>query len=744
LSIIFSFFRSETCILVLIIVLAFILRTYLLQDIPTGLFLDEISAAYYPFLYQHGLVSLSFGSIISYLLTGTFFTYSLAGPFPFFIRLPAVFFGTLLVFVVYLLSKEMFFSKKVSILSALLIAISPWGFHFSRFQALDSSYVLFFTTALLFVYKGINNSDNKKKLVWYCLGSLMLGLTADIFSSAAVFVPLFIVILLLLYLPKKLQLLNIRTIITPKAIGKITIIVAIFLLTYSPVFIDYILQASSTAVIVSRYSTYSHSQNIFDWFRMIFERARMHLSPGFLIFTAPSTHDLGFQETMGQRGLLRYSPTTYGELNYVAILLYPGILLLFYEAVKNRRRSFAVLLGWIICYSIVSGIAYFDNPSPGRNIVGMPALVITIALFIDFLVKITTSSRLLQMKNNIISHLDNYIKPITVIFLAALVIIPTSLFLYEYYVVYPAQSAKVFDYGYKDIANFLSDNNLWGRDILINSGWGSDLKLSFYSAIQPPPSIVRKISSVYDLTNSLTQISKDITFNQGLIEYDTRMDDGYGNASASSSHIRLAFKTNNIISLAIYNNNSLYTPNSYLLLQEINGKHYFEQGPLNETVEYGKWYKVALKINSTAISIYFDRKLVNTVLRQSEDNDNKVILELAGESAAVSFKNVIINQHNNQAYDSLFNVDDDNTLFGWKTISGKLVVVKQDSDRHTNTAAVTLLPLVSHKTLLVTTHSSDSITLAKYGIASKLLKEVYYPDGNIAFLIFELAPYSNR
>jgi hypothetical protein len=282
----------------------------------------------------------------------------------------------------------------------------------------------------------------------------MLGLTADIFSSAAVFVPLFVVILLLLYLPKKLRLLNIRTIITPKAIGKITIIVAIFLLTYSPVFIDYILQSSSTAVIVSRYSTYSHSQNIFDWFRMIFERARMHLSPGFLIFTAPSTHDLGFQETMGQRGLLRYSPTTYGELNYIAILLYPGILLLVYEAVKNRRRSYAVLLGWIICYSIVSGIAYFDNPSPGRNIVGMPALVITIALFIDFLAK-RTLSRLVQMKNNvIISRLANYIKPITVVLLAALVVIPTSLFLYEYYVVYPAQSAKVLTMAIKILPIF--------------------------------------------------------------------------------------------------------------------------------------------------------------------------------------------------------------------------------------------------------------------------------------------------
>jgi len=131
-------FRSDTCILGLIIALAFCLRTYKLQEVPAGIFFDEITGTYDPFLFIHGLVGLSLKNIISYLLSGTFFTYLVAGPSPFFTRLPADLIGTLLVLVVYLLAKEIF-SKKVGLFSVLLTAFCHWEFIFSNFQALISS-----------------------------------------------------------------------------------------------------------------------------------------------------------------------------------------------------------------------------------------------------------------------------------------------------------------------------------------------------------------------------------------------------------------------------------------------------------------------------------------------------------------------------------------------------------------------------------------------------------------------------
>jgi 4-amino-4-deoxy-L-arabinose transferase-like glycosyltransferase len=671
-----TIFKSNTCILAMIIVLAFSLRTYRLQEIPAGLFLDEISAAYYPFLYEHGLIGLSLKSVLSYFLSGTFFTYSLAGSSPFFTRLPEDLIGTLLVFVVYLLAKEMF-SKRVGLLSALLTAVSPWAIHFSRFQAFNSSYVLFFVVAVFFLYKGINSNKRRSKFGWYCVASLVLGLTSNILSSGVVFVPLFIVIFLLLRIRK--TDVNIHHFF-PKRIAWGATLIILFLVAYSPIFEDYLLK-DKTATLSVNYSTYSHSQNTVDWFRMILERAKMHLSPGFLVFTAPSTHDIGFQETIGKSGLLRYSPTSYGELNYVAILLYPGILLLVYETFKNRRSSYAVLLGWIVSYSIVSGIAYFDNPSPARNIAGMPALIITIALFIDFLLKLSAR---LPFKS-VIGRFARYSKPLIPCILAGLVAIPTSLFLYDYYVGYPVQSARVFDYGYKQVADFLSSNNLWRRDILINGGFGGDLILSFFSPAQPPTNMVRSIYGIAapltsgeapsdPLEQSLVQISKNITsFSHGIIEYETKIEKGFG--TGASSHINLSTKANNLLSLGIYPNNSLFGPNTYLLSQnDSSGRIQFEQRPLNQTIEYGKWYKIRLNITSTAISFYFDGRPITTWSRPSDNNYRSI--ELVGESAAVSFKNMIIQQNNPSS--NLF--DDKNNYADWQNVVGTIKEVKQDSN----------------------------------------------------------------
>ena len=52
------------------------------------------------------------------------------------------------------------------------------------------------------------------------------------------------------------------------------------------------------------------------------------------------------------------------------------------------------------------------------------------------------------------------------------------------------QSAKAFDYGYKAVADFLSANNLWHKNIFI-SGFARNVTLSFYSPTQPP---IRPIS----------------------------------------------------------------------------------------------------------------------------------------------------------------------------------------------------------------------------------------------------------
>ena len=208
------------------------------------------------------------------------------------------------------------------------------------------------------------------------------------------------------------------------------------------------------------------------------------------------------------------------------------------------------------------------------------------------------------------------------------------------------------------------------------------------------------------------EISKDIApFSQGTVDYGTRIDRGY--RGSTSSHIELATTANHHLSLAIYHNDSSYTPNSYLLLQsDNNGKSHFDQRPLNQTIEYGKWYKVRLKINSTAISFYFDGKPITTLSRltgnasssgSSNSSDAYTSIRLIGESAAVSFKNMVIEQNNQ-----------------FSGIQGYGVV------------------RVDPQTIVVTHPQEKSLVLANYDKYTQLLKEIYFPDGTVALDIFKI------
>lgn len=703
-----NFLRSDACILILILTLALFLRIYRLEQVPAGLYVDEILAVYTPYLYTLGIVVLSPGGIIAYLLSGTFFTYSLFGPSIFFTRLPEVVLGTLLVLATYLLAKEMF-SKRVGLLSAVLVAVSPWALHFSRFQAFCSAYVLYFTVAMLFLYKGINADNKRRKFVWFCLGSLLLGLTASILVSASVFIPLFLVGFLIVYV--RMKPLKIRPLLT-----KGFIYAAIFLIAYSPVFLAYLV-LDPTGSRALAYSTYSYSQNIFDLLRMVLERAYMHLSPSFLVFTAPATHDLPFQQTIGQTGLSVYSPTIFGELNYYGVLLYPGILLLAYKALKKSSKGHAVLLWWIICYSIVSGIAYYDNPSAARNIVGLPALIITIALVIDFLIKVTRN-----LKTKKIGHVTIYFKPLLSVLLICLIAVPTSLFLHEYYFNYPSKSAKAFDYGFEEVVQFLTETNNWKRPIVLYDLPVRNYNIAFYSPEQPvnPDKIpvvfsISNLLAFVDSKNAFIQIQRPLDFTNGTIEYDVRVDESYG--AAASPSLQLILDENNKLAFGIYSQNSTYNPSGYLISQMTNGQNFFDQGALGSDVKTGEWYPVKLAVNDTSVSFYFNNKLVTVFSRPTSDAYSW--FKLCGESSGVSFANFkIVNEVANETTRYLNGGD----ISEWQIISGTWVI--NENVLHGDSI-----------TILIADNTLDLQLLQNSGVRFEVVNTILNANGDIVLRI---------
>lgn len=109
---------------------------------------------------------------------------------PFFVRLPSIIFGTLLIIVTYLLGRRLA-TPFVGLTSAMLAAVSPWTWWISRI-ALEAN------VGTLFIAIGVYCLLTRK----LNLGILFLGLSVWAYNSARVFSPLFLIGYWLINRPK--------------------------------------------------------------------------------------------------------------------------------------------------------------------------------------------------------------------------------------------------------------------------------------------------------------------------------------------------------------------------------------------------------------------------------------------------------------------------------------------------------------------------------------------------------------
>ncbi|MEK7154695.1 MAG: glycosyltransferase family 39 protein, partial [Patescibacteria group bacterium] len=205
-------------ILIIILVLATVLRLYKLSAYPVGLNADEAALGYnaYSLLLtgkdEHGHswpVNLeSFGDFkpagYAYLLIPFIKVFGLT---EFAVRLPSAIFGVLAVLFIYLLTKEIYLSSNPSpesgegnargevpaLLSALMLAISPWHLHFSRGAwEVNVATTLILIGLWLFI----------KKRLAFCV--LTFALSMYIYQSARLIAPVLGLGLLFFYRPKKI------------------------------------------------------------------------------------------------------------------------------------------------------------------------------------------------------------------------------------------------------------------------------------------------------------------------------------------------------------------------------------------------------------------------------------------------------------------------------------------------------------------------------------------------------------
>lgn len=233
------FNRKNTWIFLTVVVLiAAILRLWQLGHIPPSPDWDEAAFGYNAYSIIHTARD-EYGKFLPVVLRSfddykpALYVYLVVpaelvfGVNTFAVRFPSAIFGTLTVLAVFFLVEELFKKKELSLLSALLMAISPWSIQFSRVGFESNVGVAFNTFAALFFVKGL------KKPWYFCLATLFGALNVYVYQSEKVFTPLLFLVLIFVYRRQLLQIPK-KYLISAIVVGLIAIFPMVYAIQTDP------------------------------------------------------------------------------------------------------------------------------------------------------------------------------------------------------------------------------------------------------------------------------------------------------------------------------------------------------------------------------------------------------------------------------------------------------------------------------------------------------------------------------
>ncbi len=360
--------------LCLIFLIGVVLRFYLLGGIPNSLNWDEVSWGYNAYSVgitgkdEYGsLLPLSFKAfgdykqpMYVYLDVIPIILFGLTG---FAVRFPSAVMGSLTIFSVFFLVQELFFQYKkkdsLSLLTALLFALSPWSIQFSR-VAFEANVGVFFTiTGAAILLRGIR----KNTLLSLLAGTAVMSLSCYTYHSQKLFTPfLFVVILIVtrtFWFKKKNFLIG---------------ILGFFLLCNIFWLIDSRTTARGRSVLFTSNQTqilaksseeliYDRAQG--DYLGKILHNRRViyattyaanylsHFDPNYLFLKGDNP---------------RHHPPFMGNLYLISLpfILIGGIFLW-----KKQRKAAVIITSWMLLAPVASSLAV-DAPNASRSLVFLP------------------------------------------------------------------------------------------------------------------------------------------------------------------------------------------------------------------------------------------------------------------------------------------------------------------------------------------------------------------------------------
>lgn len=456
--------KKTLIILILIVLLGGILRLFKLGSFPVSLNWDEVSHGYnaYSILktgadeWGRVLPIFNFRAYGDYPLPLNLY---LTIPFIFFlglsefaIRFPHALLGIFTIVSTYFLAWGLTKNKNIGLISAFLIAVSPWTLFTSRvvFQS-NLSIFLLITGMALFVHR-------EKKKYFFPFSLILLFLTLFSYHSTRIFSPLFLIGLIFLF---KKEFAS-RLVITLSVIF-FAVTVTLFINPESRARSKWVFLVNESAVnkIEEERNT---SPLPFAIKRLLYNRPiyfAVEFTKNYLEYFSPKylfiSGGTQYQFSVPNQGL-----------EYLVNLpfFYIGLVLLLIKLIKERDKNTKLIFLWLLLSPIPASITT-EKFAVLRSSTMIPLIEVITA--IGFVFFVNWLSQKLKITHEVMQ--SNYKLKITFVYIA-IIVISLAGYLYKYFGEYSQKYSWSWQYGYKEAVNYIKQNYNKYDKIIISKKYG--------------------------------------------------------------------------------------------------------------------------------------------------------------------------------------------------------------------------------------------------------------------------------
>lgn len=457
--------KRTLVILLLVFLFALGLRFYRLATMPPALNWDEVSHGYNAYsILKTGrdewgqlLPLANFRAYGDYPLPVNLYltipSIALLGLNEISIRAPHALLGGLTILACFFLVKGLGFGAFVALLAAFLTAVSPWLLFPSRFVVQSNVSLFFITTGMaLFFYR-------QKKPFFLPLSALALGISMYSYHNARIFVPLLILAMFFLYRnewQKWWQKKRVNTVIT-------LVLLLVFLLPLIPIFlgpegraraqwVSIIDQGAINQIIENRLQS-----NLPDLIaRLVYNRPTYfathflanyfsYFSPKFLFFQGGTQ----YQFSVPGKGLL---------YPIELFFFYFGLGYLVYLALAKKNKSAQAILLWLFLAPIPAAITRGEaHVIRAITMLPLPQILVALGVFQAY------------------QYCQKKIKRSGWVLVAGfilIILISTFNYLNVYFNSYRQTYSWSWQYGYKEMTDFIKEHGQEYDKILITKKYG--------------------------------------------------------------------------------------------------------------------------------------------------------------------------------------------------------------------------------------------------------------------------------